>query len=188
MNTEMGAIAGMLDEIEEEQTPLQKRSIRWGAPIGIGCILICAVVAAVGVLRGEDPFAMLITGVSLAVAAVPEGLPPIVTISLALAVRRILRRNALIKRLHAVETLGCATVICSDKTGTLTQNKMTVKTGFDRRRGIFRSLFRTPAAECRPFAGDGCLLQRRQAAKQAHRAAGTGAAQLLGEPIRGRAP
>ncbi|MCI6027257.1 MAG: cation-translocating P-type ATPase [Oscillospiraceae bacterium] len=128
MNTEMGAIAGMLDEIEEEQTPLQKRLDQVGRTIGIGCILICAVVAAVGVLRGEDPFAMLITGVSLAVAAVPEGLPAIVTISLALAVRRILRRNALIKRLHAVETLGCATVICSDKTGTLTQNKMTVKT------------------------------------------------------------
>lgn len=82
MNTEMGAIAGMLDEIEEEQTPLQKRLDQVGRTIGIGCILICAVVAAVGVLRGEDPFAMLITGVSLAVAAVPEGLPAIVTISL----------------------------------------------------------------------------------------------------------
>ncbi len=128
MNTEMGAIAGMLDSIEEEATPLQKRLDQVGRTIGIGCILICTVVALVGVWRGERPFAMLITGISLAVAAVPEGLPAIVTISLALAVRRILRRNALIKRLHAVETLGCATVICSDKTGTLTQNRMTVQT------------------------------------------------------------
>ncbi|PWM25215.1 MAG: ATPase, partial [Oscillospiraceae bacterium] len=127
MNTEMGSIAGMLESIEEEPTPLQQRLDQVGRTIGIGCILICAVVAAVGVWRGENPLSMLITGVSLAVAAVPEGLPAIVPISLALAVRRTLRRNALIKRLHAVETLGCATVICSDKTGTLTQNRMSVQ-------------------------------------------------------------
>ena len=126
MNTKMGGIAGMLGEIEEGQTPLQQRLDQIGKVIGIGCIAICSAVAAAGIWRGEKPLDMLITGISLAVAAVPEGLPAIVTISLALAVRRILRRNALIKRLHAVETLGCATVICSDKTGTLTQNKMTV--------------------------------------------------------------
>ena len=127
MATEMGAIAGMLSDIEEEQTPLQKRLDQIGRTIGAGCLIICLLVAAAGVWRGEEPLNMLITGISLAVAAVPEGLPAIVTISLALAVRRILRRNALIKRLHAVETLGCATVICSDKTGTLTQNRMTVQ-------------------------------------------------------------
>ncbi len=127
MATEMGAIAGMLSGIEEEQTPLQKRLDQVGHTIGIGCLVICLLVAAAGVWRGEAPLNMLITGISLAVAAVPEGLPAIVTISLALAVRRILRRNALIKHLHAVETLGCATVICSDKTGTLTQNRMTVQ-------------------------------------------------------------
>ena len=127
MATEMGAIAGMLSGIEEEQTPLQKRLDQVGRVIGAGCLLICMLVAAAGVWRGEAPLNMLITGISLAVAAVPEGLPAIVTISLALAVRRILRRNALIKHLHAVETLGCATVICSDKTGTLTQNRMTVQ-------------------------------------------------------------
>lgn len=127
MATEMGAIAGMLGDIEEEQTPLQKRLDQVGRVIGAGCLIICMMVAAAGVLRGEAPLNMLITGISLAVAAVPEGLPAIVTISLALAVRRILRRNALIKHLHAVETLGCATVICSDKTGTLTQNRMTVQ-------------------------------------------------------------
>ena len=126
MTTEMGKIADMLGEIEEQQTPLQQRLDQVGKAIGTGCLLICAAVAAVGVLRGENALDMLITGISLAVAAVPEGLPAIVTVSLALAVRKILRKNALVKRLHAVETLGCATVICSDKTGTLTQNKMTV--------------------------------------------------------------
>ncbi len=126
MNTKMGEIAGMLGGIQEQQTPLQQRLDQIGKVIGAGCLMICGAVAAVGIWRGEQPLDMLITGISLAVAAVPEGLPAIVTVSLALAVRRILRRNALIKRLHAVETLGCATVICSDKTGTLTQNRMTV--------------------------------------------------------------
>ena len=126
MNTKMGEIAGLLENIEEQQTPLQQRLDQIGRTIGIGCLAICAAVAAVGIWRGEKPLDMLITGISLAVAAVPEGLPAIVTVSLALAVRRILHRNALIKRLHAVETLGCTTVICSDKTGTLTQNRMTV--------------------------------------------------------------
>ncbi len=130
MSTEMGAIAGMLDEIEEDPTPLQKKLDQVGRVIGYGCLLICAIVAGTGILRGESPLDMLITGISLAVAAVPEGLPAIVTISLALAVRRILKRNALIKKLHAVETLGCATVVCSDKTGTLTENRMTAKRVF----------------------------------------------------------
>lgn len=187
MNTEMGAIAGMLDEIEEEQTPLQKRLDQVGRTIGIGCILICTVVAAVGVLRGEDPFAMLITGVSLAVAAVPEGLPAIVTISLALAVRRILRRNALIKRLHAVETLGCATVICSDKTGTLTQNKMTVKTVLTAE-GEFSAPFSEPL---RPSVGR--LLETadcNDAKPQSRRIGLLGREQrgFLGRADRGRAP
>lgn len=127
MNTEMGKIAGMLHEIEDEQTPLQKRLAQLGKYIGIGCLIICAVVAAIGVMRGEDIFDMLITGISLAVAAVPEGLPAIVTIALALAVNRILKRHALVRKLHSVETLGCANVICTDKTGTLTENRMTVR-------------------------------------------------------------
>ncbi len=127
MKTQMGKIAGMINEIESEQTPLQKKLAQLGKFVGIGCLVICAVVTAAGILRGEDPVGMLLTGVSLAVAAVPEGLPAIVTISLALAVGRMVKKNALIRKLHAVETLGCASVICSDKTGTLTQNKMTVK-------------------------------------------------------------
>ena len=125
MRTRMGQIAGMLTEIEEEPTPLQKHLAQLSKYIAAGCLLICAVVSITGVLRGEALFDMLITGVSLAVAAVPEGLCAVVTISLALAVSRMVKKNALVRRLHAVETLGCATVICSDKTGTITQNKMT---------------------------------------------------------------
>ncbi|WRS28133.1 cation-translocating P-type ATPase [Oscillospiraceae bacterium MB08-C2-2] len=127
MNTEMGKIAGMLTEIEEEMTPLQKRLQQLGKYIAIGCLLICTVVSVTGVLRGEPVFDMFITGISLAVAAVPEGLPAIVTIALALAVGRILKRNALVRKLHSMETLGCANVICTDKTGTLTENKMTAR-------------------------------------------------------------
>ncbi len=126
MQTEMGKIAGMLDEIEEDPTPLQLKLDQLGRYIGIGCLVICGIVSVTGILRGENILDMLIVGISLAVAAVPEGLPAIVTISLALAVGRILKKNAVIRKLHAVETLGCADVICSDKTGTLTENKMTV--------------------------------------------------------------
>ncbi len=127
MQTEMGRIADLLQNIEQEQTPLQKRLDKLGKIIATGCLVICAVVAGVGIMRGEDVFNMLLSGISLAVAAVPEGLPALVTISLALGVQRMMRRNALIRKLPAVETLGCAGVVCSDKTGTLTQNKMTVR-------------------------------------------------------------
>ncbi|MBS4786214.1 MAG: cation-translocating P-type ATPase [Clostridiales bacterium] len=127
METEMGKIAGMLGSIEEEQTPLSARLEQLGRTIAAGCVALCGLMTLIGVLRGEDPFDMLVVGISLAVAAVPEGLPAIVTVSLAMAVRRILRRGSLVKHLHAVETLGCAQVICTDKTGTLTQNRMTVR-------------------------------------------------------------
>lgn len=127
MNTEMGGIADLIQNIEEDDTPLQKKLARLGKIIAAGCLIICAIVAVSGILRGEEIFSMLLSGISLAVAAVPEGLPAIVTISLALGVQRMLRRNALIRKLPAVETLGCAGVVCSDKTGTLTQNKMTVR-------------------------------------------------------------
>ena len=128
MKTKMGDIAGMLKEIQEEATPLQKKLDKLGKIISFICLGVCAVVMLVGVIRGENWIDMILTGISLAVAAVPEGLPAIVTICLALAVNRILKKNALIKKLHAVETLGCTNVICSDKTGTLTENKMTVRT------------------------------------------------------------
>lgn len=127
MKTEMGKIAHMLQDIEEDETPLQKKLAHLGKFIVYGCLGICAVVSVTGIIRGEDIFDMFLAGISLAVAAVPEGLPAIVTISLALGVQRMLKRNALIRKLPAVETLGCANIICSDKTGTLTENKMTVK-------------------------------------------------------------
>lgn len=127
METEMGKIAHMLQSVGSEQTPLQKKLDHLGKFIVYACFLICALVSTIGVLRGEELFTMLLAGISLAVAAVPEGLPAIVTVSLALGVQRMIKRNALIKKLPAVETLGCADIICSDKTGTLTENKMTVR-------------------------------------------------------------
>lgn len=127
MNTEMGKIASMLQDIPDEFTPLQRRLAQLGKYIVAACLIICAVVSVTGILRGEDPYNMFLTGISLAVAAIPEGLPAIVTVALAIGVQRMYRRNALVRKLPAVETLGSTTVICSDKTGTLTQNKMTVK-------------------------------------------------------------
>lgn len=127
MSTEMGMIAGMIQNIDQDETPLQRKLDHLGKFIAYGCLVICAIVSVTGVLRGESLFTMLLSGISLAVAAVPEGLPAIVTIALALGVQRMLKRKALIRKLPAVETLGCASVICSDKTGTLTENKMTVR-------------------------------------------------------------
>ena len=124
--TQMGMVSGMLTEIEEERTPLQKRLGELGKIIGISCIVICVLVSLCGILRGYEVFDMLFMGISLAVAAIPEGLPATVTICLALAVRRIYKQRALVNKLHSVETLGCTNVICTDKTGTLTMNKMTV--------------------------------------------------------------
>jgi len=130
MNTEMGKIANMLDSIDTEMTPLQKKLDGLGKIIVYGCLVICAIVTLAGVIRGNDFTQMFLVGVSLAVAAIPEGLPAIVTVSLAIGVQRMMKRNALVRKLPAVETLGCTNVICSDKTGTLTQNKMTVKKVF----------------------------------------------------------
>ncbi|MCL2633161.1 MAG: cation-translocating P-type ATPase [Oscillospiraceae bacterium] len=128
--TEMGKISDMLSDIEQERTPLQKRLGELGKIIGVICLAVCLAVSVLGVVRGYGVFDMLLTGISLAVAAIPEGLPAVVTISLALAVRRIYKQRALVNKLHSVETLGCANVICTDKTGTLTKNKMTVTEQF----------------------------------------------------------
>ncbi|MFA5399867.1 MAG: cation-translocating P-type ATPase [Dehalococcoidia bacterium] len=125
--TEFGQIARMLKEVREERTPLQVNLDSIGKYIAIGALILCAVLAGMGIWRGHPPLEMLIWGVSLAVAAVPEALPAVVTISLALGVRRMVKRHALVRRLSAVETLGCTTVICSDKTGTLTEDQMTMK-------------------------------------------------------------
>lgn len=126
METEMGKIAHMIQQAETQDTPLQKKLEALGSYIVTGCFIICFIVALTGIIRGEAVFTMLLSGISLAVAAVPEGLPAVVTIALALGVQRMVKRNALVRKLPAVETLGCATVICSDKTGTLTENKMRV--------------------------------------------------------------
>mgnify|MGYP004455075535 FL=1 len=127
MKTEMGKIANLLDNIEEDKSPLRERLDSLGKILVVMCIVVCLIVTILGIIRGNDITEMFLLGVSLAVAAIPEGLAAIVTVALALGVGRMLKRNALIRKLPAVETLGCTSVICSDKTGTLTQNKMTVK-------------------------------------------------------------
>jgi Ca2+-transporting ATPase len=127
MSTEFGKIAGMLQAVEEKQTPLQENLDRVGKWLGIACLSVCAIVAVLGIFRGHGVLEMIIWGISLAVAAVPEALPAIVTISLAIGASRMVKRNALVRRLAAVETLGSTMVICSDKTGTLTQDEMTVR-------------------------------------------------------------
>ncbi|HRS51618.1 MAG TPA: calcium-transporting P-type ATPase, PMR1-type [Candidatus Marinimicrobia bacterium] len=128
MQTELGKIAGMILAIEHETTPLQKRLEAFGHWIVYLCFAIVAVVFVMELLRGGKLIDIFLTAVSLAVAAIPEGLPAVVTIALALGVQRMVRRHVLIRKLPSVETLGSATVICSDKTGTLTKNEMTVQT------------------------------------------------------------
>jgi len=125
-NTEIGMIATMIQTFEEDITPLQRKLDQLGKHLGIACILACALVFGIGLLQGRDLLAMFMIAISLAVAAIPEGLPAIVTIVLALGMNRMVKRHAIVKKLLAVETLGCTTTICSDKTGTLTQNEMTV--------------------------------------------------------------
>ena len=130
MNTEVGKIAGMINSTEKQETPLQQKLNKLGKTLGIVALAICAVIFVVGLLYGKEPIHMFMTAVSLAVAAIPEGLPAVFTIVLAIGVQRMVKRNAIVKKLPAVETLGSASVICSDKTGTLTQNKMTVEKVF----------------------------------------------------------
>ena len=127
MDTEVGKIAEMLDNTEEQITPLQEKLNKLGKTLGIAALVICAFIFGIGLIQGKEPIHMFMTAVSLAVAAIPEGLVAVSTIVLAIGVQKMVKKNAIVKKLPAVETLGSATVICSDKTGTLTQNKMTVE-------------------------------------------------------------
>ncbi|WP_010269813.1 calcium-translocating P-type ATPase, SERCA-type [Paenibacillus senegalensis] len=126
MDTEMGRIADLIQNTEEMQTPLQRRLEQLGKILIMVALGLTAMVVVAGIMHGQPTYAMFLAGVSLAVAAIPEGLPAIVTIALSLGVQRMIKRKAIVRKLPSVETLGCASVICSDKTGTLTQNKMTV--------------------------------------------------------------
>ncbi len=126
MDTELGKIAGMVQGVKQSRTPLQKRLSQLGRWLAVAALILVIIIFVTGLLRGEPLRIMFLTAVSMAVAAVPEGLPAIVTVALSLGAQRMLRRKALIRKLPAVETLGSVTVICSDKTGTLTENRMTV--------------------------------------------------------------
>jgi Ca2+-transporting ATPase len=127
MNTEFGRIAGLLQNVKEKRTPLQENLDRVGHTLAHAALIIVAFIAVLGILRGESLVDVLLFAIALAVAVVPEALPAVVTISLAIGVQRMVRRHALVRRLSAVETLGCTSIICSDKTGTLTKDEMTVR-------------------------------------------------------------
>ena len=156
MQSEMGKIAGLLSGEEETQTPLQKKLASLGKILGFVALGACAIIFVVGLLNGIDVLEIFMTSVSLAVSAIPEGLPAIVTIVLSIGVQRMVKKNAIIRRLPAVETLGSASVICSDKTGTLTQNRMTLQKAYldgaaeiiDSGDAAARTLVRTAALCC----------------------------------------
>lgn len=176
MQTELGSIATMLQQVGQEWTPLQKRLDRLGKVLAVVSVVVAGLIFGVGMLRGEGLKEMLLLAVSVAVAAIPEGLPAVVTITLALGAQRMLKRHALIRRLPAVETLGSVTVICSDKTGTLTQNRMTV-TGLMNTDGI--------VGESGDTASDRLLLMIGALCNDAVLKVADGEESVLGDPTEG---
>jgi Ca2+-transporting ATPase len=192
MQTEFGRIAKMLQEVEEEPSPLAVKMDYIGKRLGTACLAVSASVVALGIFRGNPPLEMLIWGVSLAIAAVPEALAAVVTGALAIGVQRAARRRAIIRRLPAVETLGCTTVICSDKTGTLTRNEMTVRKVFASGRlldvtgvgydpaGEFRSNGNAVAVATDPAAER--LLQAAALCNDTHFVGEDGARRVKGDP------
>jgi Ca2+-transporting ATPase len=185
MQTELGKIAAMLQEEEEGRTPLQKRLVIFGKKLASAVLAICAIVFLVGIVRGEKPILMLLTAISLAVAAIPEALPAVITISLALGAKKMVRQNALIRKLPAVETLGSVTYICSDKTGTLTMNRMTVEEVFVDGEAVRREASGVmredpgPAPDALPRTPDGLFFTALALSNDARSEAGGG---LLGDP------
>ncbi|MBS0559068.1 MAG: cation-translocating P-type ATPase [Proteobacteria bacterium] len=177
MRTELGRIAGMLEGAGAVRTPLQQRLTVFGRQIAIGALAICAVFFLLGILRGETPLLMLLTALSLAVAAIPEALPAVVTVLLALGAARMARVKALIRRLPAVETLGSVTTICSDKTGTLTRNEMRVAEMF-----VSGARAAAPMDATAPRATDGPRRALLTALALCNDVARGGGGELLGDP------
>lgn len=180
--TEIGRIAMMLQEEEEVKTPLQRRLARFGQKLAIAVFAICGIVFGVGLLRGEPPLLMLLTAISLAVAAIPEALPAVVTISLALGARKMVVQNALIRKLPAVETLGSVTHICSDKTGTLTMNRMAVEEMYVHPRVVRSSDLESEASEGIKGPADSALRQLLIALALSNDAQIDAACEVIGDP------
>ena len=193
MSTEFGRIAQMVESVEAGQTPLQENLDRLGATLAKAALVVVAVVVVIGLARGLPALEMLIFGIALAVAVVPEALPAVVTISLAIGVRRMVKRNALVRRLPIVETLGSTSIICSDKTGTLTKNEMTVRqmfaddrvldlsgTGYDPTGAILES-----GREIEPSNGVRAMLSAASLASDARLVVHEGRHQIEGDPTEG---